>query len=78
MTLAIGLVPLLLWHSLRHRISLRRRYVADRRNFLRVALLGVSGLVVWQASERLQLLAGTPGRNGVSLVPTLRKVLRSL
>ena len=61
MTLAIGLVPLLLWHSLRHRISLRRRYVADRRNFLRVALLGVSGLVVWQASERLQLLAGTPG-----------------
>ena len=61
LTLAIGLVPLLLWHSLRHRISLRRRYVADRRNFLRLGLLGVAGLVVWQMSERLQLLADAPG-----------------
>ena len=61
MTLAITLVPLLLWHSLRHRISFRKRYVADRRNFLRLAMLGVAGLAVWQLSERLQLLAGTPG-----------------
>ena len=61
MTLAIGLAPLLVWHTLRHRISLRSRYVADRRNFLRIALLGVVGLVAWQASERLQLLAGGPG-----------------
>ena len=61
MTLAITLVPLLLWHSLRHRISFRKRYVADRRNFLRLAMLGVAGLAVWQVSERLQLLAGTPG-----------------
>ena len=61
MTLAITLVPLLLWHSLRHRISFRKRYVADRRNFLRLALLGVAGLAVWQVSERLQLLAGAPG-----------------
>ena len=61
MTLAIALVPLLLWHSLRHRISFRKRYVADRRNFLRLALLGVAGLAVWQLSERMQLLAGAPG-----------------
>ena len=61
MTLAIGLVPLLLWHTLRHRISLRSRYVTDRRNFLRLGLLGVAGILVWQASESLQSLTKAPG-----------------
>ena len=59
--LALTLIPLLLWHSLRHRISFRSRYVADRRNFLRLGGLGLAGLLLWQASERLSLLAGGPG-----------------
>ena len=61
LNLALLLIPLLVWHSLRHRISFRVRYVAGRRNFLRLGGLGVAGLVLWQASERLNLLTGGPG-----------------
>lgn len=61
LNLALLLIPLLLWHSLRHRISFRTRYVAGRRNFLRLAGVAVAGLAAWQVSERLMELTGTPG-----------------
>lgn len=59
--LALALIPLLLWHSFRHRISLRRRYVAERRNFLRLGGIAVAGLVLWQTAEQANLLLDTPG-----------------
>ena len=60
LNLALLLLPLLIWHSLRHKISFRTRYVAGRRNFLRFAGVAVVGLAAWQASERLLLLTGAP------------------
>ena len=61
LNLALLLLPLLIWHTLRHKISLRTRYVAGRRNFLRFAGVAVAGLAAWQLSERLLLLSGAPG-----------------
>ena len=61
LNLALLLIPLLLWHSLRHRISFRFRYIAGRRNFLSFGVTALAGLVLWQASERLSLLANGPG-----------------
>ena len=61
LNLALLLLPLLIWHSIRHKISLRTRYVAGRRNFLRFAGVAVAGLAAWQVSERLMLVAGAPG-----------------
>ena len=59
--LALALIPLLLWHSLRHRISLRWRYVAERRNFLRFGAMAAAGLVLWQATEQANILLDAPG-----------------
>ena len=61
LNLALLLIPLLVWHSFRHKISFRTRYVAGRRNFLRFAGVAVAGLAAWQVSERLMLLTGAPG-----------------
>ena len=61
LNLAWMLLPLLIWHTLRHKISLRTRYVAGRRNFLRFAGVAVAGLAAWQLSEQLMLLTGAPG-----------------
>ena len=61
LNLALLLLPLLIWHTLRHKISLRTRYVAGRRNFLRYAGVAVAGLAAWQLSEQLMLLSGAPG-----------------
>ncbi len=61
LNLAVLLLPLLVWHSLRHRISFRTRYVAGRRNFLRFAGVAVAGLAAWQLSEQLLQLTGAPG-----------------
>ena len=60
LNLALLLIPLLLWHSLRHRISFRVRYVAGRRNFLRFGGVAVAGLALWQLTDRLNILAGGP------------------
>ena len=60
LNLAVLLIPLLLWHSLRHKISFRKRYVADRRNFLRLGGLAVAGLALWQLTDRLNIVAGGP------------------
>ena len=60
LNLALFLIPLLVWHSFRHKISFRKRYVAGRRNFLRFAGLAVGGLALWQLTDRLNILAGGP------------------
>ncbi len=61
LNLALLLIPLLAWHSLRHKISFRTRYIAGRRNFLRFAGVAVAGLAAWQVSEQLMELTGAPG-----------------
>ena len=61
MNLAWMLIPLLLWHSLRHRISFRRRYLADRRNLLRAGGLALAGLLLWRTAELAGILSGGPG-----------------
>ena len=60
LNLALLLIPLLIWHSLRHKMSFRMRYVRGRRNFLRFAGIAVGGLALWQATDRLNILAGGP------------------
>lgn len=61
MNLAWMLIPLLLWHSFRHRISLRRRYLVDRRQALRVLGLALTGLLAWRTAELVGILAAGPG-----------------
>ncbi len=61
MNLAWMLIPLLLWHSLRHRISLRTRYVVDRRHVLRVIGLAMAGFLAWRTVELANVLATGPG-----------------
>ena len=58
LNLALLLVPLLAWHSLKHKISFRTRYMAGRRNFLRYSGIAIAGLALWQVSERLLDLSG--------------------
>ena len=61
MNLALLLLPLLAWHALRHRISLRARYLADRRHFLRVMGLALAGFMLWRVSEFTGILVAGPG-----------------
>ena len=61
MNLAWMLIPLLLWHTFRRRISLRTRYVVDRRHALRVVALALVGLMLWRTAELTNILAAGPG-----------------
>ena len=61
MNLALLLLPVLLGHALRHRISFRVRYLADRRNLLRVGGLALAGLMLWRVAEFTSILAAGPG-----------------
>ena len=61
MNLAWMLIPLLLWHSFRHRISFRTRYLSDRRNLLRATGLALAGLMLWRTTELAGILSGGPG-----------------
>ena len=61
MNLAWMLIPILLWHSFRHRISLRTRYLVDRRHVLRVIGLAMAGFLVWRTAELASVLAAGPG-----------------
>ena len=45
------LAPLLIWHSQAHRWSLRPKFWAERRSFLRAGGLALAGLVLWQLAE---------------------------
>ena len=62
LNLALLLLPLLVWHSVRHRIVWRRRYLADRRHLLRLGGLALAGLLVWRTAELAGILAAGPGR----------------
>ena len=61
LNLAWMLLPLLLWHTLRHRISFRTRYLADRRNLLRLGGLLLAGFLLWRTAELTGILANGPG-----------------
>ncbi len=61
LNLALLLLPLLLAHALRHRISLRTRYLADRRNLLRLGGLALAGFMLWRVTEFAGILAASPG-----------------
>ncbi len=60
MNLAWMLIPLLVWHSFRHRISLRTRYLVDRRHFLRVVGLAMAGFLAWRTAELTGILTSGP------------------
>ena len=59
--LSLALTPVLLWHTLRHRYSLRTRFWADRRMVLRLGGLSLAGLALWQVGEMANRLAALPG-----------------
>ena len=61
MNLAWMLIPLLIWHSIRHRISLRRRYLADRRHVLRVIGMATAGFLAWRTAELAGVMSDGPG-----------------
>ena len=63
LNLALLLLPLLIAHALRHRISFRVRYVADRRNALRIGGLALAGFMLWRTSELTNVLTAGPGAN---------------
>ena len=55
------IVPIVLWHTLFHRWSLRPHFWAERRSFLRVGGLAVLGLLLWRAGEFGAEIFGLPG-----------------
>jgi DMSO/TMAO reductase YedYZ molybdopterin-dependent catalytic subunit len=59
--IALALVPLLVWHTVRYRRALAPRYWAERRAFLRLSGLFLGGLIVLRSSEGLARLFGSPG-----------------
>ena len=59
--LSLALTPVLLWHTLRHRYSLRTRFWADRRMVLRLGGLSLAGLALWQLGELANRMAALPG-----------------
>ena len=56
--LALAVVPLLLWHTVRYRRLLRPRYWAERRSVLRIVGLLAVGIVLWRAGAALDSLLG--------------------
>ena len=59
--LSAALVPLVMWHVLFHRWSLRFRFWADRRSLLKAGGLLAVGFLLWRASESALGLLGLPG-----------------
>ena len=59
--LSVVIVPLILWHTLFHRWSLRPRFWAERRSFLRFSGFAVAGLFLWRAGEAGASLWELPG-----------------
>ncbi len=49
--LSVAITPAILWHTFRHRWSLRPRFWADRRSFLRLGGLAIAGLLLWRTGE---------------------------
>jgi DMSO/TMAO reductase YedYZ molybdopterin-dependent catalytic subunit len=59
--LALGLLALLVWHTLARRFIFRVRYARDRRAFLRLMGLSVAGLALWQTARAVKTVLGSPG-----------------
>ena len=59
--LSVAIIPIILWHTLSHRWSLRPRFWADRRSLLRTGGLAVAGLVLWRAGELTASVFNLPG-----------------
>ncbi|MCI0779543.1 MAG: molybdopterin-dependent oxidoreductase [Chloroflexi bacterium] len=57
--LALAVVPLLLWHTVRYRRLLLPRYWAERRSVLRMVGLLAVGAVLWRAGAALDGVLGT-------------------
>ena len=61
--LSVALVPLVAWHVVFHRWSLRPRFWADRRVFLKYGGITVGGLIFWRLSETALSAWSLPGMN---------------
>ena len=61
--LSLAMVPLLLWHTVRKRWTLRPRFWAERRSVLRLAGLSVAGLVLWRVGEAANQVFDLPGQD---------------
>ncbi len=59
--LAVAMLPIVLWHTIFHRRSLKPRFWAERRSVLRLGGLLVAGLVLWRAGELSAKVFGLPG-----------------
>ena len=58
-----ALVPLVAWHVVFHKWSLRPRFWADRRVVLKYGGIAVAGLVLWRLSETALSFWSLPGAN---------------
>ena len=59
--LAVAMLPIVLWHTIFHRSTLRPQFWAERRSFLRLGGLLVAGLVLWRAGELGTKVLGLAG-----------------
>ena len=59
--LAVAMIPIVLWHTIFHRSTLRPQFWAERRSFLRLGGLLVAGLVLWRAGELGTKVLGLAG-----------------
>ena len=59
--LALVVLPLLLWHTVRYRWLLRPRYWAEPRSVLRLGGLVMAGVALWGVGGTVDALASTPG-----------------
>jgi hypothetical protein len=58
---AVPLIILMLWHSWQMRFIFRVPKALDRRLFVRSSLLGLAGLLAWQAASRTKTWLDLPG-----------------
>ena len=61
--LSVAIIPIVLWHSVFHRWSLRPRFWVERRSLLRIGGLAVAGLVLWRVGELANGIFGLPGED---------------
>ena len=59
--ISLAIIPFILWHMVFHRWSMRPRFWAERRSFLRVGGLVIAGLALWRIGELGNQILGFPG-----------------
>ena len=60
--LSVLLAPIVLWHTQAHRWSLRPRFWAERRSFLRLAGLAAAGFLLWRGGDLTADVLSLPGQ----------------